>query len=473
MQGGATAHPVQPPAPELTALLATARRHTERLECRVAVQQALQRRHAAWAQRIEREAAGRLALQQQVQQGMAAYDWNVEDWEWRPTWLPPSLTKAAAGGVAADSRQPLGAAAATKSTATNSTPHHRLLAGMSHALSDLEAPARAAALARDAALMECYSDALRQALQPGAGGCGGGGDGDGATTGSVRSDQQPSATATTTSNAHVLVLGDGASGVLALLAAAAGAQHVTVIERHPMGLRVAKQLVDANTGLLEAAGCHVKLVPAPLERCRSSEQRAGSSDVATAADDDGTEGSSPAAHIWLDGPLADVVVTDLWADPAVLSQGLLTALQQAVTNGLMAAGARLVPERIAVRGALVQCRQPAAAGFDLDGALRQLQWYPGVEPVQLERWVALLWMRGGAGEHCCRNQNAHNPQSFPLTTALLFNPAPHIIHSPQQAWDLAAVSADRTCRAAAAASAPSFRCCNRPQPHPNPQCLPH
>ncbi|KAF6265255.1 hypothetical protein COO60DRAFT_1457162 [Scenedesmus sp. NREL 46B-D3] len=49
------------------------------------VQAGLKAGHAAWAATRASEAASRQALLEQLQQGMAGYPWEPEDWEWRPT----------------------------------------------------------------------------------------------------------------------------------------------------------------------------------------------------------------------------------------------------------------------------------------------------------------------------------------------------------------------------------------------------
>ena len=63
--------------------------------------------------------------------------------------------------------------------------------------------------------------------------------------------------------AHVLVLGQG-TGVLALLAARAGAGRVSSVERSRMLFRMAKQALAANTGATNAD--RIRLLDCPL-RC--------------------------------------------------------------------------------------------------------------------------------------------------------------------------------------------------------------
>jgi hypothetical protein len=291
--------------------LAAAQRAAARADARAAAQATLAHRHAAWAAGRAREAAGRASLREQLEGGMAAQEWELEDWEWRPTWLPPPLAAAAAC-----SRASASAAAAPGAPEMSSPPPRfksdaaarRLLAGLSHALADVEGPARCAALARDGRLMGWYFSSLRAALLGaapavaglsscgGAVGASGGGSGGGG-------------------GGHVLVLGGGAGGALALLAAAAGARRVTLVERSPLALAAARALVDANAAGLAAAGCDVALVPAPLARCCPPgwEPRAGD-DRGGGGGADGAEAPSARLHV-VDGPPADVVVTDLGLEP--------------------------------------------------------------------------------------------------------------------------------------------------------------
>lgn len=190
----------------------------------------------------------------------------------------------------------------------------RMLAGLSHALTDLEAPSRAVALAKDTALLQWYHQSITHTLLacdgPAAAGC----------------------------HPHVLVLGAGGGAVLALLAASAGARRVTVIEHTPLALRVAKQLVEANAAMLEAAGCHIQLVQAPLERCglraaAHDELHAdadcsvdwgvgaggGHALVANVGPEDHhqllqQQGRREQQLFWVADPPADIIITDLAAD---------------------------------------------------------------------------------------------------------------------------------------------------------------
>ncbi|GBF95772.1 hypothetical protein Rsub_08208 [Raphidocelis subcapitata] len=361
-------------------LLAEASARADAAARRAAAAVALTARHVAWARRAAREASARRELLGQVQRGMAAFEWEPEDFEWRPTWLAPPdhgpssgrdlrCAAASTSGVSGSGSGPAGKPPASggRTAAAAAPPPQgdlRLVAGLTVALADLESPARGAALAGDGAALDWYARALATALRARGGApCAG-------------------------DDAAVLVLGGGGGGLLALAAAAAGARHVTVIERTPLGARAARALLDANAAALEAAGCAVELAPAPLERCYGAAagggwpaaplpERRGGGDGGGQAPDGG-----PPLHI-LRSPPAGLVVTDLAADASLLGLGLLRALQLAASHGLAAPGARLVPERVAVMGAPAECCVPGAGGFDLEAALRRFKWHPGLAPADL------------------------------------------------------------------------------------------
>jgi hypothetical protein len=338
----------------------------------MAVQAALHRRHAAWARRVAREATERRELRGQLERGMAAHEWDLEDWEWRPTWRPARGSAAAQPQIRATA-----AKATTKLTAAKDAlgANRLLLAGLTRALADLESPQRLGELARDRALTDWYGAALADALLD--------------RRAAGRGDDGGGCAAPHRDASHALVLGGGAGGVLGLLAAAAGARRVTVVERSPLAARAARQLVDANAAALGALDCRIKVAAAPVERCRSEQLRAPAAESGAAAADAGDDGGADrdSSICWLSGPPASVVVTDLAADPGLLTLGLAGALQAAAAAGLVAPGARLVPEGVRVRGALAAVRVAPAGAFELQPALGQFLWHPGVAPVQLDRCV--------------------------------------------------------------------------------------
>ncbi|KAF8069548.1 TTC28 [Scenedesmus sp. PABB004] len=217
------------------------------------------------------QAAGRQALLGQLRQGMAGHAWEPADWEWRPTWAPSMRDDADddgdRGGTAPAGL--LGGLAGAFDGSEQRAQTLGLVAGLSTQLAELDAPRRGLALLRDAPLLSWYARGLAAALQ-GAG-----------------------------PGAHVLVLGNGGGAVLGLLAAAAGAARVTVVERARWGFRAAQQLLAANAGL--AAG-RVEAAPVPLACVRVAARRP-----------EGAAGPPPEQgeldHVIPQA--ADVVVTDL------------------------------------------------------------------------------------------------------------------------------------------------------------------
>jgi hypothetical protein len=70
--------------------------------------------------------------------------------------------------------------------------------------------------------------------------------------------------------------------------------------------------------------------------------------------------------------------------------GLLPALDAAASRNLISPAVRMVPERVAVLGALAECSVPRACGVDLEPALRRFKWHPGLAEVDATWCVALL-----------------------------------------------------------------------------------
>jgi hypothetical protein len=116
----------------------------------------------------------------------------------------------------------------------------RLLAGITLQLADLEGPKRGLALSQDEPLLQFYKQGLEAAVQ----------------------EKGP--------NARVLVLSHGGGGVLGLLAAAAGAGSVVVVEKGRWGCRAAQQLLEVNKQQQPDLVRKVQLAPVPLSRCRCS-----------------------------------------------------------------------------------------------------------------------------------------------------------------------------------------------------------
>ena len=158
--------------------------------------------------------------------------------------------------------------------------------------------------------------------------------------------------------AHVLVLGAG-GGLLGLLAAQAGADRVTAVERTRMLYRMARQCLDANAQgqnaelttrvrllerRLQAVGVQGEELPPDAIAALEQRRQQGSRDAQLAQQDSASQGGDDVATLL--PTRASVLVTDL-LDHGILGAGLLPALDYAAER-LLAPGALVVPQRVQV-----------------------------------------------------------------------------------------------------------------------------
>eukprot|EP00775_Hariotina_reticulata_P006413 gene6413-6644_t len=345
--------------------------------------------------------SSRTELLQQLQQGMAGYPWEPQDWEWRPTWTasmrrqrpivtatPGDAGRVAMAGAAGLGRPQAGGSStslvathgslldsyANDLRALNGWQHMQLLGQLTHSLAELEGPQRGMQLLQDEAMLQWYKSAIEAAAVA----------------------QGPGAV--------VLVLSHGSGGILGLLAAAAPeVAKVVVIEKGRWGYRAAAQLLEHSRSSRPAIVNKVQLVPAPLHRCqcgnRSSASKAdasgncGSDDGVTAplASPDGTHGHGNLQSNWQYSieRAADILVTDLF-DYSVLGQGLLPNIDAAAAAGLLLPDAVTVPDRISVCGQLVNTQlNQLVVGFDLR-EVNKYKWHPTLERITRSRFVRVI-----------------------------------------------------------------------------------
>jgi len=265
----------------------------------------------------------RTELLQQLQQGMAGYPWEPQDWEWRPTWTVSlrhdgrSATTApgdATAGAVPGSVQAAGSSWSVLATngslldsyaadlrTLNGLPHLTLLSQLTHSLAELEGPQRGIQLLQDQIMLNWYKSAIEQAAI-------------GRGPGSV-----------------VLVLSHGSGGILGLLAAAApGVEKVVVVEKGRWGYRAASQLLEHNRCSRPETVNKVHLVPVPIHKCRYTGSSSASSLVPGGQVDGGAAAacastSDDDAHAMASGRYslqsnwqyyfegaADILVTDLF-----------------------------------------------------------------------------------------------------------------------------------------------------------------
>ena len=145
-----------------------------------------------------------------------------------------------------------------------------------------------------------------------------------------------------TPRSTVLEVGTG-SGILAMLAAQAGAAHVYTCEAEPLVAEAARVNIERN-----GWSDRITVIPKP----------------------------SAAVEVGSDLPAkADVFVAEI-VDNGLLGEGVLKTMED-VKARLVAPGAALLPACVALRGALVggedwarRCRMVAAGGFDLRPSIR-------------------------------------------------------------------------------------------------------
>lgn len=185
---------------------------------RRAKQMRMDRRDLALKLQEARRNDKELATLNQLKQGMASPDWDIEDHQWRPTYFP-HMRKAKL-----DRDQFL------------QDPKNKVIHSYVTALADLDAPKKALPLLQDKCRVEKYDMAIRSCLQ-----------------------KRP--------GSRVLSVGAG-TGILQLLAARAGAAHIYAFERSHMLFRMAKQSMAANQHLLDTSA--IQLVDRPLHVCYSN-----------------------------------------------------------------------------------------------------------------------------------------------------------------------------------------------------------
>ena len=250
--------------------------------------------------REARRAEVQLQMQNQYKQAMQSPNFEMEDFDWRPTFFPSSRLRRRGERSSTDSS------------------YVAAVAGYCRRLFDLESPRRDLGLLSQGGLLGAYEAALAAALK-----------------------EQP--------GAHVLVLGSG-SCVLGLMALRCGARRVTCAFRTPSLRRMAS--VAARENLEDPS--RITLLESPVEECVVEDR-------------------------------ADVVVTD-WFDHTVLGLGVIPSLETAASR-LARPGAKVVPQRVAVRAAIAELRIAKVSGFDLS-YLNAYRWHPGHDRCDLSRELA-------------------------------------------------------------------------------------
>ena len=171
-----------------------------------------------------------LQMMNQYKQAMQSPDFEMEDFDWRPTFFPRARLKVQRDAASVKAR-----------------PYARAIMNYCKALADLESPRRDLKVLSNPALVDAYQAAIGSALR-----------------------EQP--------NAHVLVLGSGTC-LLPFMAAEAGAGRVTCIFQNQSLCRMARIALEANRERVDASKIHI--IDKPIESCFVSgeEDQAGGKDL--------------------------------------------------------------------------------------------------------------------------------------------------------------------------------------------------
>lgn len=290
---------------------------------------AVERHNLVLKLRNARHEDQKLAMLNQFKQSMTAPEWDLDDLEWRPTWLPSlrTLPVDASEWIKAD-------------------PKRAALLSYISALSDLSAPKRSIKILEDENRISWFLDGFSSCFKE---------------------------------SRNALVISAG-GGILGLLAAQAGAQSVTQVERSRMLYRMAKQIKESNKDIDYTN--NVDLVSGILESVK-----VGDPDVSTCVDPSpGSVKESPLQAEIKDYYYmkhhAEVLAIDL-LDHTALGMGLLSAVDYAAKH-LLTPGAEVLPGNVKVMGQLVELKLNQISGFDLS-AMDCYRWYPGDEKFDFEK----------------------------------------------------------------------------------------
>lgn len=285
---------------------------------------AVERHNLVLKLRNARHEDQKLTMLNQFKQSMTAPEWELDDLEWRPTWLPSlrSLPVSASDWI-------------------QSEPKRGGLLSYLSALSDLSAPKKSIKVLEDDVRTSWFLDGFCSCFK---------------------------------APKDALVISAG-GGILGLLAAQAGAQSVTQVERCRMLYRMAKQIKESNKDIDYVE--NVDIVSGILQSVKARDHP--EDELCT----DPVPQSSPRLplqdeikdHHYMK-TRADVLIVDLM-DHTVLGMGLLNAIDYAAKH-LIKAHAEIIPGNLKIIGQLVEFKLGQISGFDLS-AMDYYRWYPGDE----------------------------------------------------------------------------------------------
>ena len=281
---------------------------------RVVAQVESQRRDLAQRLRCARRADARENILSAWRQQNSGYEWDVEDYEWRPTYLPLMRARVA------DKKRFM------------KDERRAMALNFAVAAAELDAPKKTLPALRDRCRLDAYAAAAVRVFE-------------------------------TVGDEPALAVANGAGGVLAMTTAAAGFGTVFAVDRSRFHYRMAKQCIRENPRVQPS----IVLIDQKLEMCKvvpNPDPKAADSC------EDSSASKKKEANVT---ERCKVVITDLM-DHSCLGFGLLSAIDHVGTN-LAAPDAVCVPGRVVVRAALLSLRTETVSGFDLR-SLNQYRWHP-------------------------------------------------------------------------------------------------
>jgi len=240
-------------------------------------------------------------MENQWKQTLGGPEWDLDDYEWRPTFIPQMcMRKLDAARFEMD-------------------PGRLNMISYAQSLADLGAPKKALKVLEDDVRVAAYRDAIELTVSDFEGGA-------------------PSS---------ALVLSAG-GGVLPMITARAGVTKVLTVERNKFLYRMGKQVLKSNAG--KFAKDTIQMLDQKLETC---------SLVSSIAEPE----NSIKKPQTVPQP-SELIVTDLF-DHAVFGLGLLRAIDHVGEHKLATPNARVIPSRVRIMAQLIELRLDQISGFDL------------------------------------------------------------------------------------------------------------
>ena len=266
-----------------------------------------------------------LQMMNQYKQAMQSPDFEIEDYDWRPTFFPRARYKIQQQPTRVDS------------LTSKSSSYSKLVINYCTALADLESPRRDVKALSNLSVLEGYERAIQSALQ-----------------------EQP--------NAHVVILGSGTC-ILPFMAVKAGAGRVSCVLQHKSLYRMAKLSLEQNKDKLDTSKIHI--LDKPIESCFVQGEY-----------EENSVGETTEREISTIAERADILVTD-WFDHRVLGMDVLPSIEIA-SSRLLKPGVRVIPQSIQIKSMLMELRISDVSGFDLS-YLNTYRWNPAHEKINLDR----------------------------------------------------------------------------------------